>query len=109
MILGPIRLLRMGLRLALLLVLLVVVYLVVTFVQVWQASTEDEAQAAEAIVVLGAAHYNGRPSPVLQGRLDHAVELYDAGLAPVIVVTGGRREGDTMCEAAAAARLQPAG
>ena len=105
MIFGPIRMLRMALRLGLLLVVLLAVYLVVTFVQVWQASTEDEAaEPAEAIVVLGAAQYNGRPSPVFQARLDHAAELYDAGLAPVVVVTGGRQEGDTMTEAGAAAR-----
>jgi len=49
----------------------------------------DEARPAEAIVVLGAAEYNGRPSPVLKSRLDHAYELYKRELAPRIVTTGG--------------------
>jgi len=79
-------------------------YMTVTFVQVWRASTEDAAQPAEAIVVLGAAQYNGRPSPVFKARLDHAAELYEAGMAPVIVVTGGRQDEDVTTEAAVAAR-----
>ena len=62
-------------------------------------SQEDERQPAEAIVVLGAAQYNGRPSPVLRARLDHALGLYREGLAPVIVVTGGVGVGDTTSEA----------
>ncbi len=67
---------------------------------VWQART-DEARPAEAIVVLGAAQYNGRPSNVLQARLDHAVTLYEAGTAPLVVVTGGRAPGDAYTEAEA--------
>lgn len=76
-----------------------VLYVALTFVQVWQASRQDHAEQAEAIVVLGAAQYDGRPSPALEQRLDHALELYEAGLAPVIVVTGGRLEGDRFTEA----------
>lgn len=79
----------------------VVLYLGGTFLQVWQASRADSARPAEAIVVLGAAQYDGRPSPVLQNRLDHALELYEDGLAPLIVVTGGRQEGDRFTEATA--------
>jgi uncharacterized SAM-binding protein YcdF (DUF218 family) len=71
------------------------VYLAVTFVQVWQASRRDDARPADAIVVFGAAQYNGRPSPVLQARLDHAADLYDRGIAPIIVVTGGQQPNDT--------------
>lgn len=82
---------------------LVVVYLVATFVQVWQASRHDEADRAQAIVVLGAAQYDGRPSRVLSARLDHASALYRRGLAPLIVVTGGRRPGDRFTEAGASA------
>jgi uncharacterized SAM-binding protein YcdF (DUF218 family) len=78
-------------------------YLGVTFVQVWVAGRRDEARAAQAIVVLGAAQYDGRPSPVLQARLDHTARLYGRGLAPVVVVTGGRAEGDRFTEAAASA------
>lgn len=65
----------------------------------WFAA-RDRAAAADAIVVLGAAHYRGRPSPVLKARLDHAVGLYARGLAPRLVLTGGIAEGDTASEAA---------
>lgn len=81
------------------LLLIVLAYLLFTFVQVWAASRADEARDADAIVVLGAAQYDGRPSPVLQRRLDHALELYGEGIAPTIVVTGGRRAGDRFTEA----------
>jgi uncharacterized SAM-binding protein YcdF (DUF218 family) len=64
----------------------------------WQART-DETRQVDAIVVLGAAQYNGRPSPVLRARLDHALELYRAGYAPTIIVTGGRMPGDAYTEA----------
>jgi uncharacterized SAM-binding protein YcdF (DUF218 family) len=84
-------------------VLLLVVYLGVTFVQVWLASRRDDARPAEAIVVFGAAQYNGRPSPVLRARLDHAARLYEDDVAPVIVVTGGKRPGDDTNEAGASA------
>ena len=83
--------------------LLLVAYVMVTFVQVWMASRRDGDHSAEAIVVLGAAQYDCRPSPVLQERLDHALELYQAGTAGTIVVTGGRREGDRCTEATASA------
>jgi uncharacterized SAM-binding protein YcdF (DUF218 family) len=82
---------------------LVVVYVGVTFVQVWLASRRDGARSAEAIVVLGAAQYDCRPSPVLEERLDHALELYEGGTAGTIVVTGGRQEGDRCTEATASA------
>lgn len=78
---------------------LTVLYLGGTFLQVWQASRSDGARKADAIVVLGAAQYNGNASPALRNRLDHALELYEQGLAPVIVVTGGRQEGDRYTEA----------
>ena len=76
-----------------------VLYVGVTFVQVWQASRSDGARPADAIVVLGAAQYDGNASPALKNRLDHALELYDDGLAPLVVVTGGRQEGDRFTEA----------
>ena len=84
-------------------VLVLVVYLSVTLVQVWLASRRDDARAAEAIVVFGAAQYNGRPSPVLRARLDHAASLYEEDIAPTIVVTGGKQEGDATNEATASA------
>lgn len=64
----------------------------------------DEAHPASAIVVLGAAQYVGRPSPVLKARLDHALALWDRRLAPKIVLTGGTGVGDTTSEAAVGAR-----
>ena len=67
-------------------------------VLVW--STLDQAQLAESIVVLGAAQYDGHPSPVLRARLDHAVELWNRHLAQVVILTGGTGPGDTTSEAA---------
>src|SRR2546427_12596323 len=52
-------------------------------------AARDQATGADAIVVLGAAQYNGRPSPVFRARLDHAATLYQRGLAPVVLGTGG--------------------
>jgi len=60
----------------------------------------DQARAADAIVVLGAAQYVGRPSPVLRARLDHALALWRRGLAPRLILTGGTGVGDTTSEAA---------
>lgn len=80
-----------------------VLYLGVTFAQVWLAARSDQARPAEAIVVFGTAQYNGVPSPVLAARLDHAIELYEKNLAPVIVVTGGNQPGDAFTEATASA------
>lgn len=102
--LGPMsigRALRLGARTAVLLGALALMYLVVTFVQVWQATTDDSHEPAQAIIVLGAAQYDGRPSPVLEARLAHAVELYEEGVAPTIVVTGGKQPGDRFTEARA--------
>src|SRR5437588_10491894 len=63
------------------------------------AASRDQATTSDAIVVLGAAQYNGRPSPVFRARLDHAAALYQRGLAPVVLVTGGVGTGDTLSEA----------
>jgi len=68
------------------------------------AGRRDQAQSADAIVVLGAAQYEGKPSPVLKARLDHAAELWRRGLAPRVIVTGGRGVGDTTSEAAVGMR-----
>ena len=94
---------RLAWKVAKFAVLLLVVYLAVTLAQVWMASRRDDARQAEAIVVFGAAQYNGRPSPVLRARLDHAAHLYEDDLAPTIVVTGGRQPGDRTNEATASA------
>jgi uncharacterized SAM-binding protein YcdF (DUF218 family) len=66
----------------------------------WQART-DETRPVEAIVVMGTAQYNGRPSPVLRARLDRVVEVWQEGVAPLVVVTGGKQEGDAFTEAEA--------
>lgn len=79
--------------------MLVVGYLGITFVQVRSAAGRDDRTPVDAIVVLGAAQYDGRPSPVLKRRLDHALELYRADVAPEIVLTGGKRDGDRFTEA----------
>jgi uncharacterized SAM-binding protein YcdF (DUF218 family) len=97
------RVIRVGLRVGLAVFLVLFVYLAVTFVQVWLASRRDEARPSQAIIVLGAAEYDGRPSPVLAARLDHAIDLYRDHIAPVIVVTGGRQPGDRFTEAGASA------
>lgn len=60
----------------------------------------DQARPSDAIVVLGAAQYDGRPSPVLKARLDHALDLWTAGMAKKLIFTGGRGTGDTTSEAA---------
>jgi uncharacterized SAM-binding protein YcdF (DUF218 family) len=72
--------------------------------RIWDVGTHDERVQAEAIVVMGAAQYDGRPSPVFAARLDHAIDLFHAGLAPRLVVTGGKAEGDRTTEAATARR-----
>lgn len=84
-------------------VVVVLGYLGVTFAQVWSASRQDRARQAQAIIVLGTAQYNGVPSPVYASRLDHALDLYRRGLAPLVVTTGGRQPGDRFTEAEAGA------
>jgi len=70
--------------------------------RIWSQGYTDEARPAGAIVVLGAAQYDGTPSPVFRARIDHAVRLWKDGAAPWFVVTGGGAEGDRTTEAAAA-------
>jgi uncharacterized SAM-binding protein YcdF (DUF218 family) len=88
---------------ALVVIGLPVAYLAVTFVQVWQKAHHDGARPAQAIVVLGAAQYDGVPSPTLRVRLDHVVALWDRKLADTVVVTGGKQPGDRVTEASASA------
>ncbi|HET9614303.1 MAG TPA: YdcF family protein [Candidatus Limnocylindrales bacterium] len=73
-----------------------------TTFRIWDVGNRDNRRASDAIVVLGAAQYNGRPSAVFKARLDHAIDLYEAGVAPHLVVTGGKAEGDRTTEAASA-------
>ena len=95
-----IRLLKLGVKVLLGLIALLVLYLSVTFAQVWWASRQSTSTStsASAIVVMGAAQYNGQPSPVLKARLDHAADLYDRKVAPMIVVTGGKKPGDRITQ-----------
>ena len=80
-------------------VLVIVAFAGVTFTQVWFQSMRDEIKSADAIVVLGAAQWDGIPSPVLKARLDHALDLYAKELAPYIVTTGSKQKGDRYTEA----------
>ena len=96
------RLIRWGFRLAVLGVLGCLIYLGVTAYQVHQAAGLDQAAPAQAIVVMGAAQYDGTPSPDLAARLDHAYDLWHRGYSPLVVVLGGRQPGDVFTEAQAA-------
>ena len=74
-----------------------------TTFRIWETGDRDQrALPVDAVAVLGAAQYDGRPSPVLQARLDHAVELVLNGSAKWLIVTGGRQPGDRFSEAEAA-------
>lgn len=75
-----------------------------TAYRIWDQAGRDDRSPADAIVVMGAAQYDGRPSPVFAARLDHAIDLYRAGLAPTLIVTGGKADGDRTTEAASARR-----
>lgn len=86
-------------RLLLAVVLTPALLYVVSLLAVFTASRRDERRPVDAIVVLGAAQYNGKPSPVLRARLDHALSLFREGLAPTVVVTGGIGPGDRVSEA----------
>jgi uncharacterized SAM-binding protein YcdF (DUF218 family) len=72
-----------------LLLVALAVFLTFTSLQIVRESSLEELHPADAIVVFGAAEYAGHPSPVLRARLDHAFKLYEKGLAPVVITTGG--------------------
>jgi uncharacterized SAM-binding protein YcdF (DUF218 family) len=74
------------------------VFLAVAGIRISSEGSRQELHAADAIVVFGAAEYSGHPSPVLRARLDHALELYNKGLAPVVITTGGAAEDPTFSE-----------
>lgn len=81
------------------LVLLAILLFVVTAVRVWQVGREDHRPASDAILVLGAAQFDGRPSETLTARLDHALLLWQQRIAPFVVTVGGNRPGDQFTEA----------
>jgi uncharacterized SAM-binding protein YcdF (DUF218 family) len=82
------RLIKWSVLLGLIVVIALFSYFAYVYQQVREVAVRDEAQPAAAIVVLGAAQYNGRPSPVLKARLDHALDLYKKQMAPAIITTG---------------------
>ena len=86
-------------------VIFVAGYLLISLLQVWNTGRSADRQPVDAIIVLGAAQYDGRPSPQLQAHLDHALELWNLNLASYIVVTGGKQEGDRFTEAAASRKF----
>jgi uncharacterized SAM-binding protein YcdF (DUF218 family) len=94
---------RPWLKIGGLLVLVVVSYPLYIGFQVWSQSHKDENHSADAIVVLGAAQYDGDPSPIFKARLDQADYLYDEGFSPVVIVTGGKQAGDRFTESEAGA------
>lgn len=94
---------RRARRIAFALFAVLALYYLVSLWQVWRTGESDQARPVDAIVVMGAAQYDGRPSPQLAARLDHVVELWDRGIAPVVVTTGGKRVGDRFTEAEASA------
>lgn len=93
-----------GLVVVLVTAVLLGAYYLGTLAQVVHTGGEHDAGIVDAIVVMGAAQYDGRPSPQLAARLDHAAALWEAGVAPIVVVTGGNRPGDRFTEAEASAR-----
>ena len=85
------------------LVLAGIVYVVLNIVQVWSVGLSDSRKDVDAIVVMGVAQYDGRPSPQLQARLDHVLTLWKEGVAQLVVTTGGNQPGDRFTEARASA------
>ena len=98
------RMLRFVFRVVLLVVTVLVIYLLVTAVQVWLTGRRYEPRPAGAIVVMGAAQYDGVPSPDLASRLDEAEILWRQHYATDIMVTGSKQPGDQYTEAQASAR-----
>src|SRR5581483_5980066 len=83
-----VKLIKWGTILGFVALLAVSLYCIYVYREIRDFAVRDEARPADAIVVLGAAQYNGRPSPVLKARLDHAYELFKKGYAPAIITTG---------------------
>ncbi|MCU1620593.1 MAG: uncharacterized protein JWR41_2599 [Modestobacter sp.] len=92
------RLVVRGLGAALLAALLLVAS---TALAIWWTARQDARPTSDAIVVLGSAQYNGVPSSIFEARLEHALDLYGHGVAPVIVTVGGKASGDEFSEAEA--------
>jgi uncharacterized SAM-binding protein YcdF (DUF218 family) len=95
--------LRLALRIISLLLTALVVYFAVSLVQVWLTSRQYDPHTADAIMVMGAAQYNGVPSPDLAARLNEALKLFNNKDSSLIVVTGGKEKGDVYTESQAGA------
>jgi uncharacterized SAM-binding protein YcdF (DUF218 family) len=91
-------------RIVLAVVLLCLLVVSGTAAAVWWTARGDDRTPTDAIVVLGASQFDGRPSSVLEARLEHAKRLYQQGVAPVVVTVGGGRVGDRFTEAQAGER-----
>lgn len=85
------------------------IYVCLNIVQVWSVGRSSGAREVDAIVVMGVAQYDGRPSPQLQARLDHVLTLWKEGVAKLVVTTGGNQPGDRFTEARASADYLVAG
>ena len=94
---SPLRMIR---RILTIVIVAILAAWAISAVAVLLWSSRDEARPAQAIVVLGAAQYAGKPSPVLRARLDHALDLWNRKLASLLILTGGMGSGDTTSEAA---------
>jgi len=86
------------------LLVLVLAYFAVSTTLVARWMGKDERPRVDAIVVLGAAQYDGRPSAIYQARLEHALDLWSGGVAPLLVFTGGKEPGDRFTEGGSGAR-----
>ena len=86
-----------------------IVYVCLNIVQVWSVGRSRDLREVDAIVVMGVAQYDGRPSPQLQARLDHVLTLWNKGVAKLVVTTGGNQPGDRFTEARASADYLIAG
>jgi uncharacterized SAM-binding protein YcdF (DUF218 family) len=86
-----------------------VLYVVTNIAQVWVVGRSDQARNVDAIVVMGVAQYDGRPSPQLQARLDHVLALWGTGVTQLVITTGGNQPGDRFTEARASADYLIAG
>lgn len=78
--------------------LIVAIWIAYVFSEIRQTATTDQRRHADAIAIFGAAEYDGRPSPVLRARLDHALTLYQDGYAPLLITLGGYNAGDANSE-----------
>jgi len=79
----------------------VVLLVASTALAIWYTARQDARPGSDAIVVLGSAQYNGKPSSIFEARLEHAAALYRQGVAPVVVTVGGKKSGDAFTEAEA--------